>query len=74
MVDARMCGDHDVNSVWKVIDTALKCTSQIPEERPTMTEVVALLKECLELEAARLESDDEYYTAESGGNPNNNGW
>jgi hypothetical protein len=39
-----------------------------------MTEVVALLKECLELEAARLESDDEYYTAESGGNPNNNGW
>ncbi|XP_047044152.1 probable LRR receptor-like protein kinase At1g51890 [Lolium rigidum] len=70
IVDARMCGDHDVNSVWKVTDTALKCTSQTPEERPSMTDVVALLKECLELEAARVVSNAGYYTAESGVSPN----
>ncbi|KAM0843318.1 hypothetical protein ACQ4PT_057792 [Festuca glaucescens] len=72
IVDARMCGDHDVNSVWKVTDTALKCTSQTPEERPTMTNVVALLKECLELEAAHVVSNAGYYTTESGANPNSN--
>lgn len=53
VVDTRMHDDHDVNGVWKVADTALKCTVQAAEQRPSMTEVVALLHECLELEAAR---------------------
>ncbi|XBJ26818.1 hypothetical protein VPH35_004170 [Triticum aestivum] len=50
VVDARMRGEHDINGVWKAADIALKCTAQTPMQRPTMTEVVAQLKECLELE------------------------
>ncbi|CAL4909200.1 unnamed protein product [Urochloa decumbens] len=49
-VDPRMRDEYDVNSVWKVADIALKCTTQAPVQRPTMTDVVAQLQECLELE------------------------
>ncbi|CAM0954468.1 unnamed protein product [Alopecurus aequalis] len=50
MVDARMAGDYDVNGIWKVADVALKCTAQAPNQRPTMTDVVVQLQECVELE------------------------
>ncbi|KAF6991205.1 hypothetical protein CFC21_008316 [Triticum aestivum] len=68
VVDTRMHDDHDVNGVWKVADTALKCTAQAAEQRPSMTEVVALLHECLELEAAHNHMNAGFYTAGSGGN------
>ncbi|XP_052156186.1 putative leucine-rich repeat receptor-like protein kinase At2g19210 [Oryza glaberrima] len=54
VVDARMHGDHDINSVWKVVDIALKCTMQESIHRPTMTGVVAMLQECIELENRHL--------------------
>ncbi|PVH62117.1 hypothetical protein PAHAL_3G207700 [Panicum hallii] len=50
VVDKRMRGECDVNSVWKVADIALKCTMQASTQRPTMIDVVAQLQECLELE------------------------
>jgi serine/threonine protein kinase len=54
VVDARMRGEYDVNGVWKVADLALECTARIPEQRPTMTRVMALLVEYLELEESRV--------------------
>jgi hypothetical protein len=45
--------EYDVNSVWKVTELALRCKEQPSRERPTMTDVVAELKECLELEVSR---------------------
>ncbi|KAG6526595.1 hypothetical protein ZIOFF_016587 [Zingiber officinale] len=50
VVDPRLQGKYDINSVWKCADIALKCTAQRSQERPTMTEVVMQLKESLELE------------------------
>jgi len=50
VVDASMQGDYDVNSVWKAAETALKCTELNSLQRPTMTEVVVQLQECLGLE------------------------
>ncbi|KAF7088773.1 hypothetical protein CFC21_091842 [Triticum aestivum] len=50
IVDARMVGDYDMNSVWKAAGLALHCKLEVSRERPTMAEVVAQLKECLELE------------------------
>lgn len=50
VVDVRMGGHHDVNSVWKSTEVALKCTAHTSAQRPTMTDVVAQLLECLELE------------------------
>ena len=70
VVDTRMHGNHDINSVWKAADIALKCTSQTPEQRPMMTDVVAQLQECLDLEVSRCDANAAFYTAESGGNQN----
>ncbi|XP_045085680.1 probable LRR receptor-like serine/threonine-protein kinase At1g05700 isoform X1 [Aegilops tauschii subsp. strangulata] len=53
IVDAKMGGDYDINSVWKAADLALHCKRDASRERPTMAEVVAQLKECLELENRR---------------------
>ncbi|PUZ65105.1 hypothetical protein GQ55_3G196700 [Panicum hallii var. hallii] len=71
VADPRMRGDHDVNSVWKAADVALKCTAQASAHRPTMTKVVAQLQECLELEEARAGggANGSSYTGSSGGDP-----
>ncbi|RCV05469.1 hypothetical protein SETIT_1G087000v2 [Setaria italica] len=53
IIDSSMGGDYDVNSVWKVADLALHCKEEISRERPTMTDVVAQIKESVELEARR---------------------
>ncbi|KAL5231608.1 hypothetical protein ABZP36_030384 [Zizania latifolia] len=50
VVDARMRGGHDVNAVWKAADVALRCTAPASARRPTMTDVVTQLRDCLELE------------------------
>lgn len=50
VVDARMQGDHDINAVWKTTEIALKCTEQSPLERPSMSDLVMQLQECLDLE------------------------
>lgn len=39
--------------MWKVVDTALLCTTDIGAQRPTMANVVAQLKESLALEETR---------------------
>ncbi|KAF7063906.1 hypothetical protein CFC21_070370 [Triticum aestivum] len=53
IADSKMGRECDVNSVWKVTELALQCKEQPSRERPTMTDVVAELKECLELEVSR---------------------
>ncbi|VAH09487.1 unnamed protein product [Triticum turgidum subsp. durum] len=70
VVDARMCGDHNVNSVWKVADTALKCTAQKAGQRPTMNDIVVVLQECLELEVAHDNVNAVFYTTRSRRNIN----
>ncbi|KAJ1277115.1 hypothetical protein BS78_05G269600 [Paspalum vaginatum] len=52
IADVLLQGAYDVTSMWKVIDTANKCTSDDSAQRPTMATVVALLKESLALERA----------------------
>ncbi|XP_015696277.1 putative leucine-rich repeat receptor-like serine/threonine-protein kinase At2g19230 [Oryza brachyantha] len=59
VVDAHMYGSYDINSVWKVADIALKCTAQASTQRPTMTEVVSQLEECLDLELHHVGSGTE---------------
>ncbi|CAD6269779.1 unnamed protein product [Miscanthus lutarioriparius] len=51
IVDPRMGGEYDVNSVWKVAELSLQCIEQPSREWPTMTHVVMELKETLELDA-----------------------
>ncbi|XP_073107536.1 probable LRR receptor-like protein kinase At1g51890 isoform X2 [Elaeis guineensis] len=49
IVDAGLRGEYDTNSVWKVTDTAMKCTMPTASQRPTMIQVVIQLKESLQL-------------------------
>jgi hypothetical protein len=68
VVDARMRGHYDVNTVWKVADIALKCTAQSSAQRPSMTDAVTQLRECIDLENehSRDESNNGFYTSRSG--------
>ncbi|KAF7091727.1 hypothetical protein CFC21_094287 [Triticum aestivum] len=53
VADCQLNDDYDVSSMWKVVDTAMACTSDIAIQRPTMAIVVAQLRESLALEDAR---------------------
>ncbi|XP_052166897.1 probable LRR receptor-like serine/threonine-protein kinase At1g05700 [Oryza glaberrima] len=50
VVDTHMHSDYDVNSVWKVTNIALQCIVQASTQRPTMTDMVMQIQECIELE------------------------
>ncbi|URE17721.1 receptor-like serine threonine-protein kinase [Musa troglodytarum] len=65
VVDSKLQGEYDLNSVWKVADIAFRCTSQAFHERPTMTDVVAELKESLALECPRDTTSNSNFYAET---------
>ncbi|XP_048570652.1 probable LRR receptor-like serine/threonine-protein kinase At1g05700 isoform X3 [Triticum urartu] len=52
VIDPRIRGDCDINSVWKVAELALQCTQHTGRDRPTMTEVAEGISESLQLETS----------------------
>lgn len=52
VVDPRLGCDYDISSMRKVLDTAILCTEDSADQRPTMAAVVVELKESLALEQA----------------------
>ncbi|CAA7410074.1 unnamed protein product [Spirodela intermedia] len=48
ITDQRLNGDYDLNSLSKIVQVAMACTSPTSGSRPKMSEVVVQLKECLE--------------------------
>lgn len=53
IIDSRIKGKFDTNSVWKAVEIAIACVSSSSNKRPTMSQVVTELKECLATELAR---------------------
>ncbi|OMO66474.1 hypothetical protein COLO4_30552 [Corchorus olitorius] len=53
IVDPNLGGEFEINSAWKIVELALACSSWNSSDRPTMSEVVVELKECLKKEVAR---------------------
>ncbi|KAL0010237.1 hypothetical protein SO802_005345 [Lithocarpus litseifolius] len=53
IVDPRLGGDFNVNSVWKAVEVAVVCVSPTSGRRPTMSQVVAELKESLTTELSQ---------------------
>ncbi|XWS18923.1 hypothetical protein CRYUN_Cryun32bG0086600 [Craigia yunnanensis] len=53
IVDSSLEGDFEINSAWKIVELALGCATRNSTDRPTMSEVVMELKECLKKEVAR---------------------
>lgn len=54
IVDPKLEGDFDVNSVKEALNIAFACLSYNSNDRPTMGEVLLKLKLCLQMETARL--------------------
>ena len=54
IMDPKLEGDFDVNSVMEALNIAFACLSCNSNDRPTMGEVVTKLKLCLQMETARL--------------------
>ncbi|KAG2722801.1 hypothetical protein I3760_02G143000 [Carya illinoinensis] len=54
MVDPRLHGNFNINSVWKAVEIAIGCVSPTAAKRPTMSQVVVDLKECMATEVARV--------------------
>ena len=67
IMDPRLEGDLDINSVWKAIEVAMACVSPTSIERPTMTYVVIELEQCLAMELARRQEGFEIDSHEISG-------
>ncbi|XP_020098894.1 receptor-like protein kinase At3g21340 [Ananas comosus] len=65
VVDARLQGNYNIESVSKVIDLAMRCTEEASSRRPTMEQVVAQLKESLELEILPGEGSDYLFSEDN---------
>lgn len=59
IVDPKLQGDFDVNSVWKAAEVAVACVAGSSGRRPTMNDVVMELKDCLASERARRLTEPE---------------
>ncbi|XP_072965785.1 LRR receptor-like serine/threonine-protein kinase IOS1 isoform X1 [Typha angustifolia] len=59
IVDAKLQGEYDPQSVQDVLKLAMRCTMRSHSQRPTMSEVVIELKKSLEREVAREDGKNE---------------
>ena len=62
IVDSRLKGEFDSNSVWKVVEIAMACVSPNPNRRPIISVVVTELKESLATELARTKDRSTHTT------------
>ncbi|KAE8699448.1 putative leucine-rich repeat receptor-like protein kinase [Hibiscus syriacus] len=53
IVDPRLQGDFDINSMKKAVELAMACVSQTSMKRPSINYVVAEISECLSTEIER---------------------
>ncbi|KAH7865083.1 hypothetical protein Vadar_002003 [Vaccinium darrowii] len=67
IVDSRLNGDFDTNSAWKVVEIAMACVEHSSIRRPAMRQVVAELRECVEMELDRVKDrkENEVYNSTS---------
>eukprot|EP00253_Pinus_taeda_P017961 PITA_17961 len=50
VIDKRLCGGYDMKSMSNVAKIAMRCVQALPSRRPTVSEVVAELKEAIKVE------------------------
>ncbi|KAF8084052.1 hypothetical protein N665_0736s0012 [Sinapis alba] len=54
IVDSNLSREYDSNTVWKILELAMSCVSHSSSDRPDMSKVVNVLKECLISESSRI--------------------
>ncbi|XP_049934154.1 probable LRR receptor-like serine/threonine-protein kinase PAM74 isoform X2 [Nymphaea colorata] len=60
VADPKLRGQYNVNSMWKVADIAMSCTSQASRTRPHMSDVVNQLREAVEVETYQQTTDTSF--------------
>ncbi|GMN37086.1 hypothetical protein TIFTF001_006524 [Ficus carica] len=58
ILDPRIQGDFDVNTVWRAVEIAMACVEPSSRDRPTMSRVAMELKECLTTELSNATRKD----------------
>ncbi|KAL0855624.1 hypothetical protein Bca101_060777 [Brassica carinata] len=53
IVDPNLYGDYDSGSVWRAVELAMSCLNPSSARRPTMSQVVIEINECLAYENSR---------------------
>ena len=61
IVDKRLQGDFDVNSIQKALELAMTCTTPTSSQRATMSLVLLDIKECLAMELCKVEFNQPFY-------------
>ncbi|XP_010545649.1 PREDICTED: probable LRR receptor-like serine/threonine-protein kinase At1g51820 isoform X2 [Tarenaya hassleriana] len=59
IMDPKLYGDYDRNSVWKVVELGMSCVNPSSSRRPNMSQVVIELNECLASEKSRVGTSGE---------------
>jgi hypothetical protein len=62
IIDPRLQGKFDVNSGWKVLRLGISCTASTSIQRPSMSVVLAELKQCATLESPILVPPRDIYS------------
>lgn len=65
IIDPDLRGDYDSGSAWKVVELAMSCLNPSSVTRPTMSQVVFELKECLVYENLRGGESQEMHSQSS---------
>ncbi|CAA0287612.1 unnamed protein product [Arabidopsis thaliana] len=65
ITDPNLLGDYNSGSVWKAVELAMSCMNPSSMTRPTMSQVVFELKECLASESSRGGESQEMYSHSS---------
>ncbi|KAL0729374.1 hypothetical protein Bca4012_025467 [Brassica carinata] len=54
IIDPNLREDYDSNSAWRALELAMSCANPSSSKRPSMSQVIHELKECIVLENSRV--------------------
>ncbi|KAF2581260.1 hypothetical protein F2Q68_00000812 [Brassica cretica] len=54
IMDPNLAKDYDSNSAWRALELAMLCADPSSSKRPSMSQVIQELKECIALEDSRV--------------------
>ncbi|XP_010483607.1 PREDICTED: receptor-like protein kinase At5g59670 isoform X2 [Camelina sativa] len=57
IMDPNLGKDYDTNSAWRALELAVSCVDSSSSKRPSMSEVIHELKECIVCENSRISKD-----------------
>ncbi|KAF8102417.1 hypothetical protein N665_0198s0121 [Sinapis alba] len=57
IMDPNLGGVYETNSAWRALELAMSCADPISSKRPTMSQVIIELKECIACENSRMNTN-----------------